>query len=195
VTRFIAKRTIDKLLAQGANVVLTSGQVRKIPLESFDADARISLHLDAMKASAVERHKTQAMDVYAYPKDKQDKILGENIMFEFHNDSTLGDITEPEDMDSFKIDWNPKDGAMGWNIDAKPELEVGDTLRTRLIYNKQLQALRGTNKRASSVPAVLIEMCRMADTPKLKSLIMGEYGEAVVNSIVDGIERYLENEK
>lgn len=195
VTRFIAKRTIDKLLAQGANVVLTSGQVRKIPLESFDADARISLHLDAMKASAVERHKTQAMDVYAYPKDKQDKILGENIMFEFHNDSTLGDITEPEDMDSFKIDWNPKDGAMGWNIDAKPELEVGDTLRTRLIYNKQLQALRGTNKGASSVPAVLIEMCRMADTPKLKSLIMGEYGEAVVNSIVDGIERYLENEK
>ena len=187
VSRLIAQRVITKLQEQGANVVLTAAQVKNIPLESFNADVRISLHLDVSRDSMT----TQAMDVYAFKGDAKDKALAQDIMFELHND-LISEAGSSEVMNEFKINWNDKHGVMGWDIPVDGNLEIGDTIRTRVNYKREFQALRGPNKKASKVPAALIEMCRMGDTQKVRSLIAGEYGELVVNSIVEGIERYLD---
>lgn len=175
VSRFVSQRVIEQLQAQGAEVVLVAGHWETVAYKNYKADMFLSIHGDERQEDASVGPK-----IFAFKGDKKDKELGSKILDNYINsDFVLG----AEDKK-----FAPKDG-VSYSIDAEIDGEPVDSMRASMFYGTHY-VLQGKRGKASKEPSVLVEVCDMNNLKDLRNVVLGKYGDELVESIVDGVIEY-----
>ena len=173
LNRYMAKQLTERLRAEGAEVILTAGEVNTVSFNDFGGELKISLHADSHDGTPGPR-------LYTFDKDQEDKILAKKILDSFINNehvSNLKDLKRKE---------------ITYHLDMKTNDEDIDSMQAKIVDNSHLQILKKNDKKAADEPAVLVEYCNIMKNNEVNNIVFGNMGEEVVNSIVSGIMAYYE---
>ena len=171
LNRYMAKQLIEALQAQGAEVILTAGEVNTVSFNDFGGELKISLHADSHDGTSGPR-------LYAFDKDKADKILADKILSNFINNehvSNLKDLKRKE---------------ITYHLDMQTNDEDVDSMQAKIVDTSHLQILKKDRKRAADEPAVLVEYCNITKNNEVNNIVFGNTGKEIINSIVAGVIDY-----
>ena len=171
LNRYMAKLLIEKLQEQGAEVILTAGEVNTVSYNDFGGEMKISLHADSHEGTPGPR-------LYAFNKDKDDKALAQNILNSFINSTNAQNVKDL------------KRKEITYHLDLKTNDEDIDSIQAKIVDNSKLQILKKDRKNAADEPAILVEYCNIKNNKEVKNIVFGSLGEDIINSIVDGIIDY-----
>ncbi len=175
LNRFMAKQLIENLRSLGAEVVLTAGQINTVSYNDFGGDMKISLHADAHDGTSGPR-------LYAFDKDKEDKKLAKKILYEFVNSENAINV---KDLRRKEITFN---------LDMKTNDENIDSMQAKIVDNSHWQILKKDKKNAADEPAILVEYCNITKNKEVEDIVMGNLGKDIINSIVNGVVKYYDDE-
>ena len=171
LNRYMAKQLIDKLRAQGAEVILTAGEVNTVSFNDFGGEMKISLHADSHEGTSGPR-------LYAFNKDNDDKTLAQKILNRFINTDNAQNVKDL------------KRKEITYHLDLKTNDEDVDSIQAKIVDNSRLQILKKDKKHAADEPAILVEYCNIKNSNEVRNIVFGNLGNDIINSIVDGVIDY-----
>jgi len=175
INLYMAKKVIPELQAKGAEVIITFGHVdaKNIRYVSHKEDLLISLHADSHGGTSGPR-------IYAEKKDRKDKNLANHILKSFINNENTDNVVD--------LNWAEKTYDLDYQYNDVDSKEI----QAKIVSRGTKQILRKDNRTPSDAPSVLIEYCNMANSPEVCSLVCGNLGNDIIESIVKGIVKYWE---